>query len=718
MKQPQTFSIKKRIGFTFLMVAIPFLLLILIELGLHLGNYGGDLDLFIKKKSGSVSEYVLNTNVTKRYFFREGVKTPTPNPNSQTFSVKKDSLTYRIFCLGASTTQGFPYPPSASFPAMLKNILSTLHPEKNFEVINCGITAITSHSVLDMGREVLNKYQPDLIILYTGHNEFYGALGQASRLSLFESRTMIRAFLKLQRSRLFLLLRNTIIRLFGERVTRDSVIDHSTLMGTVAKDISIPYQSALFQRTLNHFRNNLSEIIEEAEKHKTDIIVSTLVANLDFEPFGSVHSESFTKEDTTRWLGIVKEAEALQQNGKFQAAVSKYLSALQMDSSYAKTHFQLAECYRAMRNNQLASKHYNLALNFDPVRFRAPSVFNDIIREAGEKYSVPIVDAEKEFSKASPYGLVGENLILEHIHPNQLGYFRIGKAIAQTMWEHEMLVEDWDWRNIENDSTYLKMSQLTDLDHEVVNYTIFRLTSHWPFKVEGGERTYTRVGNERTEQIARALIDDEEGSLVKSHLDLGLEFYNNNDLDKALAEYLAALAIEPVCETYSRIGLLYTRKTEMASRRDKDYQAASNNFRKAISFFKQGLERCREHVSLNFNFGLLYALRNDHLEQASACFETVLEAEPEHKNALLHLGQIYIRQNEYDKAESFLLDALAIFPEESEFNKNLGLVYARMNNEPEAKKYLNKAIAINPADAFAKHYLNQLNAKIKKADNF
>jgi tetratricopeptide (TPR) repeat protein len=707
-------SVKKRIIFTVLMLAIPVLLIILVEVGLNLANYGGDLELFIEQTSGSGSEYVLNSNITKRYFFRKGIKTPAPL--SQTFSVKKDSLTYRIFCLGASTTQGFPYPPSAAFPATLKNVLSTVHPERNFEVINCGITAITSHSVLDMSREILNRYKPDLLILYTGHNEFYGALGQASRMSLFKNRTMIRTFLKLQNSRLLLLLRNTIITLFGERVTRESVIDHATLMGTVAREASITYKNALFQRTEEHFKDNLTEIIKETDKHETDIVLCTLVSNLDFEPFASMHSASFTQLDTAKWVEIIGRAEKMQADGEFQKAANRYLAALEMDSCHSQTHYRLAKCYQALKMENLAAKYFQLARDYDPVRFRAPSSFNTIIREIAAKYDVPVVDVENEFNKVSPLGIVGRNLILEHVHPNQRGYLMVGQAIARTMSDQGMIKDIWDWQNNKTDSAYLEMSHLTLLDHEMVNYSIFRLTSHWPFNVDVDETRYARIGTEQTERLAKALVDSEEGSLVKSHLDLGLEYYQRGDLDSALDEYLAALAIEPVCETYSRIGLLYTRKTEMASRVSKNYQDASQNFRKALDFFKEGLERCPEQIGLNFNLGLLYALRNDRTDEAQVCFEKVLESEPEHRNALYQLGQIYIRRSEFEKAKSFLLDALVLYPEDSEFYRNLGLVYARLDNVSEAKRYLDKALVLNPDDTFAKHYLNQINAQVNQAN--
>ena len=162
---------------------------------------------------------------------------------------------------------------------MLKNILTTLHPEKNIEVVNCGITAITSYSVLDICDEILEKYKPDLLVVYTGHNEFYGVFGSASRLSLFENNTLQRLFLKLQNSKLFLLTRDVVNLMFGGDISDDPSLHRGTMMGIVAKDIGIKLNDEIFKRTENSFRENLEEIVSDAKENNTDILICNLVAN-------------------------------------------------------------------------------------------------------------------------------------------------------------------------------------------------------------------------------------------------------------------------------------------------------------------------------------------------------------------------------------------------------------------------------------------------------
>lgn len=71
---------------------------------------------------------------------------------------------------------GTPHQMTANIPGIVRKQLRHLYPQKEIEVINLGGAAINSNVNLDLAKEVV-KYQPDLILLYLGHNEFYGPDG-------------------------------------------------------------------------------------------------------------------------------------------------------------------------------------------------------------------------------------------------------------------------------------------------------------------------------------------------------------------------------------------------------------------------------------------------------------------------------------------------------------------------------------------------------------
>ncbi|MCB4792104.1 MAG: GDSL-type esterase/lipase family protein [Elusimicrobia bacterium] len=88
----------------------------------------------------------------------------------ESFSREKKPGAVRIFCVGGSTTGGWPFHKYLSYPRLMSLYLKDLLPDKRVEVINAGFMRSDSFSDISLVKEIQN-YQPDLIILYEGRNE-------------------------------------------------------------------------------------------------------------------------------------------------------------------------------------------------------------------------------------------------------------------------------------------------------------------------------------------------------------------------------------------------------------------------------------------------------------------------------------------------------------------------------------------------------------------
>ncbi|RMD92982.1 MAG: SGNH/GDSL hydrolase family protein, partial [Calditrichaeota bacterium] len=163
------------------LVSIGFLLLV--ELSLRLFHYAEDRPLFVTADFDA-RYWIVNPSVGQRYFLQKAV---TPITAFDFFLKHKPANAYRIFVLGGSSAAGYPYLYNGTFPRMLKTRLQDAYPQKLIEVVNLAMPAVNSFTLLDFMRE-LPDYQPDLILIYAGHNEFYGALGVGSSESLGEHR--------------------------------------------------------------------------------------------------------------------------------------------------------------------------------------------------------------------------------------------------------------------------------------------------------------------------------------------------------------------------------------------------------------------------------------------------------------------------------------------------------------------------------------------------
>jgi lysophospholipase L1-like esterase len=79
----------------------------------------------------------------------------------------------RILALGDSNTYGLYLPAEDSYPAQLETLWNLRHPDAPVEVINLGYPGTNSFRLLANLPEILETFQPDLVLLMIGFNDFW-----------------------------------------------------------------------------------------------------------------------------------------------------------------------------------------------------------------------------------------------------------------------------------------------------------------------------------------------------------------------------------------------------------------------------------------------------------------------------------------------------------------------------------------------------------------
>src|SRR5580704_8238412 len=182
-------------------VALAFFLLVVLEFSLRLFHYGYDTSLFVEAP-GNKDYLIFNPDASKRYFTDQLNATAG---NREPFRKVKEAGTLRIFVLGESTTIGYPYFHNGSFHRWLQYRLMRSFPDKKLEIVNLSLTAVNSYTVEGFAREAVH-YEPDAVLIYAGHNEYYGALGVGSTNRLGGSPWLINTLLWLRQFRVVQLL--------------------------------------------------------------------------------------------------------------------------------------------------------------------------------------------------------------------------------------------------------------------------------------------------------------------------------------------------------------------------------------------------------------------------------------------------------------------------------------------------------------------------------
>jgi len=418
--------LKKKILFRIIAAALPIILILLVEVVLRLFGYGEGYQLFNRVRGENGVEYlVVNPNLSKKYFKDTDFRADS---QSDLFLRQKTDSTFRVFVQGASTVVGYPFYRGASFPRLLKHRLSRTFPEKNVEVVNTGITAVNSYTLWDVTDKIIEQ-KPDLVIIYAGHNEYYGALGVGSSASVGSHPVLVRSYLKLKNLRFFQLIENALTGLMGTGAQNKKSVTETTLMEVMAKEQEIPLNSEAFTAGISQFEGNLKRILDKYERHGIPVILSTLVSNeKDVKPFISddLDEENFV--------------ESIEEN---KPEVHE-LAQKNADAAYILGRFYLE------KEPDSAKKYLHLAKELDLLRFRAPEKINEVIMEQAHERKLPLVDMKEIFESKVPNGILGDELVAEHVHPNVEGYFVMADAFYEKVkalnlledWEHYVLYEE------------------------------------------------------------------------------------------------------------------------------------------------------------------------------------------------------------------------------------------------------------------------------------
>ena len=395
-------------------------LLVGLEVVLQLLDAGPSNQLFIvAAENDEERTYAINREVAHRFFQPQYLRHV---PFDAGFVQPKPPGTVRIFTLGASTLIGFPNPVNTSFPQFLARMLPDAYPGVRFEVLNCGITAINTFCIQDFVEEIV-AYDPDLLIVYAGHNEFIGPYGVTTPFLKFgNNRTLIRLHMRLQRSKIFYYLEALIhgARTWGESASPEDAFG----MHLVGKEMSFLDEG--YRTTGRNFRENLTETLLTARRGGVPVLLSTLVSNLkDFYPLRSTC-------DTRQ---LKQRLDPLAAAGRLQEALQVCRQMLQISPYCASIHFEIGHLHYRRGEYDLARQAFVRARDMDLLPFRAPTVFNHIIRElatSGQE-QVLLSDTEGAFATAAPHGIIGGELITEYLHPNVYGHYLIARNMVEDL---------------------------------------------------------------------------------------------------------------------------------------------------------------------------------------------------------------------------------------------------------------------------------------------
>jgi lysophospholipase L1-like esterase len=370
-------------------------------------------------------------------------------PQRQFFAKKPDG-TFRIFAIGGSSTAGVPYGTAQAFPAWLAQRLAAELPDVDFEIVNAALPGYATRRELMVVRE-LTQYEPDLLILYTGHNEFAERRFYAHLLDmdprlfrLWERMVDTHLYRVSSRAFSFLLPGSTgAPRLQiddAQNAQQMFAVGFGRLHGqTFASKREVAYREILF-------RFNVQEMIRAMRAVGARTMILSLSQNFaDWPPGASSHRTAALRDEKAAWREALREGNRLAESDCARA-LEAYTRALSIDDSYADLQYRVARCERMLGRYDAARERFRLASDLDRIPAGAPTDYNSVLRDVARAEGALFVDIDDVMTRASEYGLVGDNLFVDPIHPSVAGHRLIAAAVAHALREAEIPLPADRWK--------------------------------------------------------------------------------------------------------------------------------------------------------------------------------------------------------------------------------------------------------------------------------
>jgi lysophospholipase L1-like esterase len=365
-----------------------------------------------------------HTAPTRRGFFAE-----------ESFAAVKSDQALRVFVVGGSTVQGRPFSIETSFPGFLEVALAEVEDDRTSEVVNCGGISYASYRLIPIVREIL-QYDPDLIIVCTGHNEFlerveYPDLDQVAGALPF-------AFRQLNRLRSFRAVRRLVVA-----QSSDDQDSPSVSLATEA-DAQLDHQGGLdayhrndkhAARVAEHFAIHLRRISRLTKQAQVPLLLVLPPGNLsDCPPFKSEFSAASGADVRQQIVDLIRDA-SLAASARPTEAVTLLQHAVELDPRYAMSWYQLGKLLEAEGRFDEATTAYQQAVDNDICPLRMTSPLQQSMRQVAATEKVPLIDAHQLISRLSPHDIAGGDRMVDHVHPSFRGHQEIAFAILQWMAE-------------------------------------------------------------------------------------------------------------------------------------------------------------------------------------------------------------------------------------------------------------------------------------------
>ncbi len=331
-----------------------------------------------------------------------------------------------VVALGGSAMKGVPNEPKFSIPTIVAWRMRQMYPGKTIVLKNLADVGLNLREAIR--RLEFLEAKPHLLLLYSGHNEFFHEIEELAVTAKSQSPELDRW---LRNSPTFVLLD----RLLSRRSALQKMRRGTTPF--VANHLA---PSALYADRLIRFRRQLEQLAQYCRRQE----ISTLwfvpaSSESGFEPNRSVPSRPTTESSRRELRGIYDRARSLENDGKPTAAAELYRRGLDRQPGFAEFYFRLGHCLLKLGHNAEAAQQFQRASDTDGYPVRANRDYRDLVASVAQQFQVPLIDSPEVLRRHTAKGILDRSVFYDNVHFTLKANYLLGIAACEQWHDDERL---------------------------------------------------------------------------------------------------------------------------------------------------------------------------------------------------------------------------------------------------------------------------------------
>lgn len=339
--------------------------------------------------------------------------------NERDISLKKSS--FRVICLGESSTFGWGVSFNECYPAQLKKRLENRFPGKNFEVINAGQIGYSSHQGLIFLRNYIVKYRPDIVTVPYLINDI-------DRYRFFRSNGLSDKELPAPNP-LLIYLKNTLSKskLYNQ-------FNDLLLLNNKKKDNAAALKKLLRYSKVRvepiDYRYNLETIYKLCKHYNIKVVFLKMPMNFRLN--------SPLEDEKNIFNFTLAKAASYFDSGEYDQAYKELKTALKYSPLSSKAYYYLGLYYDINRNSKEAATALRKAWDYQIYDVAEDfNTYGKIMEDVAKQYKIPLVNISDIFGTKKDLNLFDNPS--DYIHPNAAGHRIIADELCDTLLKNKLI---------------------------------------------------------------------------------------------------------------------------------------------------------------------------------------------------------------------------------------------------------------------------------------